>query len=308
MAARGLPRSPGSATTAPVGPRGAGRGAGGGRAPLAGGWRRRGPLYPGLWRFPSFRAGGRCEAAGPCAHGAARPRPLPPASRRRRHGPQHHHRGPAGHHGPGAARSRRTAAQRGEGSRGARAGRPPRRKGHGAGGGVGAGRGAGLGPEGPRGAAEPGAGAERGRAARSPLPSALPAFPARAAGPRLVPRAGPRRPRTWRRRSGRAGRGSEEGAGGSGPSPLCRCSAGAGGRGERGSRRGADPGPRAAPGDLRGQRKAARCLGKAARGAGCTSPAAPRLTLTHPAGEGPRVGVRGNPSGCGPAAWPSRAC
>lgn len=145
-------------------------------------------------------------------------------------------------------------------------------------------------------------------APRSPLPSALPAFPARAAGPRLVPRAGPRRPRTWRRRSGRAGRGSEEGAGGSGPSPLCRCSAGAGGRGERGSRRGADPGPRAAPGDLRGQRKAARCLGKAARGAGCTSPAAPRLTLTHPAGEGPRVGVRGNPSGCGPAAWPSRAC
>lgn len=44
------------------------------------------------------------------------PGPCPPPCPR--HGPQRHHRGPAGHHGPGAARSRRATAQRGEGAAG----------------------------------------------------------------------------------------------------------------------------------------------------------------------------------------------
>lgn len=79
-------------------------------APLPGGGG--GSSIRAFGAFPSFRAGGRCEAAGPCAHGAARPRSLPHAcsSSPRRHGPQHHHRGPAGYHGSGAAGSRREAA------------------------------------------------------------------------------------------------------------------------------------------------------------------------------------------------------
>lgn len=100
-------------TTGPVAPRGAEAGCGrrkGRRSLAAAG----GSSIRAFGAFPSFRAGGRCEAAGPCAYGAARPRPLPSASssspRRRHHGPQHHHRGPAGYHGSGVAGSRREAA------------------------------------------------------------------------------------------------------------------------------------------------------------------------------------------------------